>query len=195
MLLAGMILHGCSSSFTVVPDTADDRPKSIRYDQLNRRLQGHDVRLFLVDGRHIDGMSVSVGYDTIRFREGTDDTLHCIPTRLIIEIEQTDRLRGTIEGVAFGGLIGGAAGLGLIGAVVHPEGEGGPGLLWVVLGGACAGATTGIVAGMIKGHTITYRLGTPMPSTQKAALGARLTEIPGSLDSPPFHREFVNVQE
>lgn len=197
MLLAGMVVQGCSSSFTVVPDTAADRPKSIRYDQLNRRLQEHDVAFLLVDGREIFGRSISVGNDTTRYRERTDSALHSIPTRQIIKIEQTDRLRGTIEGVVFGGLIGGAAGLGLTAAFVRSGGEGGPGLLMVVIGGACAGVTAGIVGGIVKGHTITYRLATSMPPKQNADQGERGTKLTEGFGpvSLPSDREVVYVQE
>jgi hypothetical protein len=196
ILFAGMVLQGCSSSLTVDPDTAEVTPKSIRYEKLNRRLHGQEAKLLLLDGKQIVGMPVSVGYDTIRIQERTDGALRSIPTRQIIEIEQTDRLRGTIEGVAFGGLIGGAAGLGLAGAFVHSAGEGGPGILLVVIGSACVGATAGIVAGIVKGHTITYKLAAPMP-LRNTDRDAKATNLPQGfgLESLPSDKEVGYVQE
>jgi hypothetical protein len=155
VLLVAIVFGGCSSSYTLLPDGKVGNRKSISYEEMNRKLQEGNVTVFLVDGRELSVGAIRVDKDSATFTDSATDSLYHLATRHIVQIQRTDKVRGVIEGAIFGGLMGGTVGAGLI--ALDRGSDGGPGLLWVLIGGACAGTTVGVIAGVIKGHTYTYR--------------------------------------
>ena len=138
------LLSGCSSTIRLTS-----------VDEANQKVGGGSATLSLRSDKEYDARAIDIGRDSTRFIERDTDSIRRLPTRSIRSIRLTHRGGGALEGVMFGGLGGGVAGL-LIFSGYSRGGDEGMGRGLGILSMTVLGAAGGLVAGIIKGHDYTF---------------------------------------
>ncbi len=142
LLLFSLTFSACSH---VLPKYQNESKQEF-CARINRLTKDKAVSLVMGAGQIIVCKDLQVNPDSTNFREVNSDSLRTIGTNEIISISFYDGERGAWEGLLFGTLIGGTAGLipniALRTGTSHPAGN--PMLL---IYGAIAGAIVGIIYG------------------------------------------------
>ncbi|MDP2884773.1 MAG: hypothetical protein Q8P51_07120 [Ignavibacteria bacterium] len=159
-----VFLCGCSSSYSV-------RSTAVRgaytYGEMNKELEGRDVRIELKDGRVISAKKVKISDDSASWLNQRTDEESKASIRQLARIVMKNDFLGSLEGLGFGLLGGGGLGA-LVGNVLYRGGDrnfgSGLGALMGLVLGAVTGAVVGFNTGLIEGHTYNYEF----PTTEQS---------------------------
>lgn len=167
MLFVAVIVAGCSSSnFVTSSDLTSPNP------EINRRLEGKEIRITLLDNHETEGSDLRVGADSARWVDLKSHDTVAVPTDSLKTVVRTNRLLGGLEGLGLGIAIGLPVGF-VAGLVAFGGGSQGDlsGLAGVVMmgGGAAAGALGGTIIGLSTGHDEVYAF----PGSSSGALAIR----------------------
>jgi hypothetical protein len=140
------------------------------FDEINARLKDKDVEITSVDGRTFTGKSPQLAPDSTSWYDPETYHQSTVATSEIRRIVTLKRLRGALEGLKYGALIGAAAGLGYgVASGADEDAHGyGPDIdtpSWGVML-AADGALVGLVVGTIVGSKDEYVIECDCPRSQ-----------------------------
>jgi hypothetical protein len=142
ILLLSFTLSACSH---VVPKYQNES-RSEFYNRINKLTKDKTVSLKMVSGQTIDCKELQVNPDSTNYRDVNSHSLWSIATNKIISVSLNEGERGAWEGLLYGTLIGGVAGLIpnliLTKGTSHPSGD-----PMLIIYGAIAGAVIGVIYG------------------------------------------------
>ncbi|MFN0158917.1 MAG: hypothetical protein ACKVRP_12705 [Bacteroidota bacterium] len=150
-----IVLTGCSSSYTV---SSGGKPNSeYSYGEMIEELRGQQVNIELKDERHILAKELKISNDSASWLDASTSERSKVATPQIKRIVIKNHLVGALEGMGFGFLVGGTAGviLGSSGPESNALGREGMIAIGLVFVGG-AGVVVGLIPGVIIGHSYEY---------------------------------------
>ena len=142
ILLLSFTLSACSH---VIPKYQNES-KSEFYARINKLTKNKTVLLKMASEQTIECKELQLNPDSTKYRDVNSNSLRTIATNKIISASFNEGERGAWEGLLFGTLIGGVAGL--IPNFILPKGTSHPsGDPMLIIYGAIAGAVIGVIYG------------------------------------------------
>lgn len=143
MSILSLLISSCSHSISKYSNEYEFE----FYSRINKLCENKDdLTLEMIDGQKYNVKELIISVDTTKFIDINSNTTIIKSTKEISSISFTQTGRGVFEGLLYGSLIGGAAGL--LPNMVLPKGTGHPsGNPLIILYGAVAGAVIGSTYG------------------------------------------------
>lgn len=168
ILLAAVLLAGCSQTLSVVP-AEEDTNATYSFDEANARLQGRYVEVALEDGRTMPSQTLVIAPDSTAWMDLMTDRVRSAPTPAVDVIRHKQAGRGAIQGALFGGGSGVLLGT-LVGALLLDQQKDDAGLSEAgfvsrfSMGGLIFGTGVGVSLGAKRGSYDTYVYPDPIQS-------------------------------